>query len=120
MDQQTRSSDEKMWASIAHAVFFLNIVPQFTGLALVLTMGIWVFKRKASSYTGYQALQAFVFQAAVLLFALLVLSIAPAGFFLIMLAGSGYAIYGAYRCHQGLAFSDVGVGTFLSSLRPKQ
>ena len=120
MDQQTRSSDEKMWASIAHAVFFLNIVPQFTGLALLFTMGIWIFKRKASSYIGYQALQAFVFQAAVLLFALLVASIAAPGFFLIMLAGSGYAIYGAYRCHQGLDFSYVGIGTFLSSLRPKQ
>ena len=120
MDQQTRSSDEKMWSSIAHAVFFLNIVPPFKGLALVFTMGIWIFKRKTSSYTGYQALQAFVFQAAVLLFAQLIGSIAAPGFYLIMLAGSGYAIYGAYRCHQGLDFSYVGVGTFLSSLRPKQ
>lgn len=119
MDQQTRSSDEKMWASLTHASILINIFAP--GIGSIGAMAIWLFKRRSSSYVAYQTLQAFIFQAAVVFLAVIIGSGGGGGLMgLIILAASVYAMYGAYRCHQGLDFRYLLIGNLVASFRPKQ
>ena len=118
MQARDLTSQERMWASLAHAILFLNILQII--FATILTMGIWLFKRRASTYVGFQALQAFIFQAVVVFLSVILDGLAGYGAFLaIMGPGVGYAAYGAYRCNQGEDFRYVWIGSFLASLKPR-
>ena len=118
MDQQTRSSDEKMWASIAHASILINIFAP--GIGSIGAMAIWLFKRRSSSYVAYQTLQAFIFQAAVVFLAVVIGSVVSGLMPLIIVTASVYALYGAYRSYQGLDFRYLWIGNLVASFRPRQ
>ncbi len=118
MDQQTRSSDEKMWTSLAHASILINLFAP--GIGSIGAMAIWLLKRRSSSYVAYQTLQAFIFQAAAVFLAVLIGSVASGLMFLIIIAASVYALYGAYRCYQGLDFRYLWIGNLVAAFRPRQ
>lgn len=115
---------ERMWAALAHALLLLNVVfLSLMGfpLGIIITMGIWIFKRRAEPYVGYQALQAFMFQVLVMIVALAVGAfITEAGALLIMAVGVLYSMYGAFRTNQGHDFRYVFLGDFISSLTTRR
>ncbi len=113
------SSSERMWAAIAHANIVLNVITFFPYFVAV-TMGIWIFKRRSSKYVGFQALQAFVFQAVTGFIAFFIGSALGFGVGLLVLAiPILYGMYGAYRCNQGQQFRYVFIGDLLSSMTSK-
>ena len=57
-----RSQEERYLSSLAH----LSIL--FSQLGIITPVVIWVTQRDKSTYTGFQALQALVFQAALMIF----------------------------------------------------
>ena len=114
------SSSERMWAALAHSILLLNVIPVFLGPSVVITMGIWVFKRKGSDYVGFQALQAFIFQVAVAFLAIILgMVIDPAAALIVLILPIIYSMYGAYRCNQGHEFRYVVIGDFLTSIITK-
>lgn len=114
MNAETRSSDERMWAAIAHAIMVVNIIPVFPWLGVIGAMAIWLFKRKASQYVGNQALQAFIFQAGLVFIAFIVATAIIEVAILLLLAAVGYAMYGAYRCYSGQDFRYAWIGKLVS------
>ena len=114
------SSSERMWAALAHSILLLNVIPIFLGPSVVITMGIWVFKRKGSDYVGFQALQAFIFQVAVAFLAIILgMVVGPTGALVVLVLPIIYSMYGAYRCNKGQEFRYVFIGDFLTSMITK-
>ena len=114
MNSETRSSDEKMWAAIAHAIMVVNIIPVLPFVGVIGAMVIWLFKRKTSQYVGTQALQAFIFQAiAVFIYFIILNALAEIGLVLV-LAAVVYSLFGAYRCYSGQDFKYAGIGKLVS------
>ena len=114
------SSSDRMWAALAHSILLLNVIPVFLGPSVVITMGIWVFKRKGSDYVGFQALQAFIFQVAVAFLAIILgMVIDPAAALVVLVLPIIYSMYGAYRCNKGQEFRYVFIGDFLTSMITK-
>ncbi len=111
------SSSERMWAALAHSALLINLL--YPGPPIVITMAIWVFKRKSSNYVGFQALQAFIFQALMVFLALMIQMVSGPGFLLILLLAVLYAMYGAFRCNQGREFRYLFIGDFLTSIMTK-
>ena len=120
MKTESRREDEKRWASIAHAFMVVNIIPIVLGLATVGTMAIWLFKRRTSPYVGHQALQAFIFQAVFVFFAVITLSVSTIIGWLILLVGSGFALYAVYRCQRGEDFQYPVLGNLIASIKPRR
>ena len=114
MNAETRSSDEKMWAAIAHAIMVVNIIPFFPWLGVIGAMAIWLFKRKTSQYIRTQALQAFIFQAALVFIAFIIAGALIEIAILLLVAAIGYAMFGAYRCSSGRDFRYAGIGKLVS------
>ena len=124
----SHSPDERTWASLAHASALLNLFGGIGGIIAALV--IWLVEREKSAWVGFQALQALVFQAAVVVITVLVvvvvwvvgfvISFATIGIgtfvavpvmilvffggFAMMAAGMVYACYGAYQIYQGREF----------------
>ena len=114
------SSSDRMWAALAHSILLLNVIPVFLGPSVVITMGIWVFKRKGSDYVGFQALQAFIFQVAVAFLAIILdMVVGPTAALVVLVLPIIYSMYGAYRCNQGQEFRYVFIGDFLTSMITK-
>lgn len=114
------SSSDRMWAALAHSILLLNVIPIFLGPSVVITMGIWVFKRKGSDYVGFQALQAFIFQVAVAFLAIILgMVVGPTGALVVLVLPIIYSMYGAYRCNKGQEFRYVFIGDFLTSMITK-
>ena len=120
MDSESRTPDERLWATIAHGSILLT---PLGGIGTMIAMGIWLFKRRASSYIGYQALQSFIFQAmflfVVLVFVPLVIPVFQIEILLI-LAGILYGLYGAYQCRTGRDFKYLWIGNLIPSSRPRE
>ena len=113
------SSSERMWAALAHANIVLNVITFFPYFVAV-TMGIWIFKRRSSEYVGFQALQAFIFQAITGFVAFMIgSSISPMVGLLLLIIPILYSMYGAFRCNQGQDFKFLFIGDFLSSITTK-
>ncbi len=119
--QALSTSDERMWAMLAHLSILLNLVSGFLGVIAALL--IYLDYRNRSKYVAYQAMQAFVFQliwwfGGGLLTGFIwavtgILSIAIVGLFLIPLAclvsliplaALVYGIVGAVDCNSGKDF----------------
>ncbi|MEE9198803.1 MAG: DUF4870 domain-containing protein [Dehalococcoidia bacterium] len=118
MDSEAKTSEERLWAAIAHSSILVNLIPPFIGVSPIIAMGIWLLKRKGSSYVGYQALQAFIFQAA-FSFVFIVTPIFEIKLIL-LLAGIGYGLYAAYRCHTGRDFRYLWIGKLIAISRPRE
>ena len=105
---------------LPNSILLLNVIPVFLGPSVVITMGIWVFKRKGSDYVGFQALQAFIFQVAIAFLAIILgMVIDPAAALIVLILPIIYSMYGAYRCNQGHEFRYVFIGDFLTSIITK-
>ena len=120
MNSETKAPDERMWAAAAHAAMVLIIILGFPVLGVIGAMFIWLFKRKTSSYVGYQALQAFLFQALVVFIGLLLLAISIPITIILFLCAIGYALYAAYRCYNGYDFRYAWLGNFIISMRTRR
>ena len=68
------SSDELTWAALAHASALLNVFGGVGGLIAALV--IWLTQREKSAWVAFQALQALVFQATILVITVLVVGVA--------------------------------------------
>ena len=114
------SPSERMWAALAHALLLINVVfLSLIGfpLGILITMAIWIFKRRTFPYVGYHALQAFLFQVVVMMVALAIGGfISEVGALLIMGVGVLYSMYGAFRCNQGHNFRYPVIGAFVYSM----
>ncbi len=83
-------------------------------------MGIWIFKRRSSEYVGFQALQAFIFQAFTGFVAFVLGSAINTGVgLLVLVIPILYGMYGAFRCNQGQQFRYVFIGDLLSAMISK-
>ena len=133
----SHSSDERTWATLAHASALLNVFGGVGGIIAALV--IWLTQREKSAWVGFQALQALVFQAAAVVITVLVVSaVWVVGFivsfatigmgtfvavpvmilvffggFAMIAAGMVYAFYGAYQIYQGREFRYLLVGGWL-------
>lgn len=113
------SSSERMWAAITHANMVLNVITFFPYF-VAITMGIWIFKRRSSQYVGFQALQAFIFQAFAGTIAFLVgTGVHGAIGFLLLIIAILYGMYGSFRCNQGQDFRYLFLGDLLTSMMSK-
>ncbi|MEE9198696.1 MAG: hypothetical protein V3U26_02740 [Dehalococcoidia bacterium] len=99
MRSEAKTHEETLWTAIAHGGILVNAIPAFLGIGIMIALGIWVFKGRTSPYIGYQALQAGIFQAAIL-FVFMITPI-PAVAFLLLIAGMAYGLYAAHECHIG-------------------
>ena len=133
----SHSSDERTWATLAHASALLNVFGGVGGIIAALV--IWLTQREKSAWVGFQALQALVFQAAAVVITVLVVgavwvvgfivSFATIGMgtfvavpvmilvffggFVMMAAEMVYACYGAYQINQGREFRYLWIGDWL-------
>jgi hypothetical protein len=133
----THSSDERTWATLAHASALLNLFGGVGGIIAALV--IWLTQREKSAWVGFQALQSLVFQATVLIITVLVVAVVwVVGFivsfatigigtfvavpvmimfffggFVVMAAGMVYAFFGAYQVYQGREFRYKWIGNWL-------
>ena len=133
----THSSDERTWATLAHASALLNLFGGVGGLIAVAV--IWLIQREKSAWVAIHALQAGLFQGSVLLISLLVVGVVwVVGFivsfatigigtfvaipvmilaffrgFAMIAAGMVYAFYGAYQIYQGSEFRYRWIGDWL-------
>jgi uncharacterized protein len=132
------SPDDRTWATLAHVSALLNV---FSGIGgLIAAFVIWLTQREKSAWVAFHALQALVFQAAVLVVTTLIVggvwvagflvSFATVGFgtlvavpvmilvffagFAMVAAGMVYSCYGAYQVNQGREFRYIWVGNWLS------
>ena len=119
MKTESRTSDERLWALLAHALMLVNLT-SIGGLATIGTMAIWLFKRRSSTYVGYQALQAFIFQAVFVFFAIILGFPGTTVGWVIVLVGSAIASYAAYRCQRGEDFQYPVLGNLIASIRPRR
>ncbi|MFQ5872509.1 MAG: DUF4870 domain-containing protein [Dehalococcoidia bacterium] len=113
MKSESRTSDEKLWAAVAHGSILINLIPVLFGLSAVIAVGIWLFHRGVSAYVGYQALQAVIFQV-VFLFIVLVTPITALALAL-LIAGIGYGLYVAFQCFNGRDSRYVWIGKLITS-----
>ena len=116
------TQDEKTWAALAHASILLNLVTGFGGV--IAAFLIWLLKKEESEYISFQSLEAWVYQAAMLVASVilwvvvailttiasalvvtipLLCLIVPAGI-VAQIALIGYGCYGAYACFEGRDF----------------
>ena len=69
----THSSDERTWATLAHASALLNV---FSGAGgLIAAAVIWLTQKDKSAWVGFHGLQSLIFQAAVTILTVLVVGI---------------------------------------------
>ena len=120
MEPQQRQQDEKLWDALAHGSITINLALPLLGIGAIAALGIWLYKRKASAYTGYEALQAFIFQAIVIFVSMVASYIDGMGLILVLVAGRVYGLYGAYRCYNGYDFRYLYLGDLITSLRSRQ
>ena len=119
MDAEPRTSDEKLWAALAHGAILVNLTT-LVGIGTIGAIAIWLLMKKKSTYIGYQALQAFIFQS-VVVFVAIITGFPGSGIgWLLMLAGSAYGSYAAYRCYSGYDFRYPWLGNMITSFRPKE
>ena len=115
------TQDEKTWGIIAHVS---GIITGLFGLGFLGPLIVWLLKKDQSRFVGYNAFQALIFQAG-LLITIVILMIA--GFLLICifigflfialgalmgLAGMIYSILGAVRAGEGKYFEYPLTGAF--------
>ncbi|MDY7042489.1 MAG: DUF4870 domain-containing protein [Chloroflexota bacterium] len=118
--------DEMTMAALAHAGIVLGLITNGLG-GIVVALAIWLYERERSAWVSFQALQALVFQIALLAVTVLVGSVVgvlwavvgtlaaiivglflipPAGALTLLLiaiplAGLGYGLYAAYETYHG-------------------
>jgi len=132
------TSDEVTMAAIAHGSALLGLFTSGVG-GIIVALIIWLVNKEESAYVGFQALQALVFQVAVLVVTVIaailvaflwtvagILSAVLIGLclmpfalvltfaiILIPLAGLIYGLYGAIECYNGRDFQYWLVADFL-------
>ncbi len=120
-----RTQNERTMAMLAHASAILNI---FTGIGgVVVALVIYLTQKDKSSWVGFQALQALVYQVAasvIAWFAVIISSILisvaigclllPLSL-LLGLAAVGYSVYAGYQTYQGVDFRYIWLGDWLES-----
>ena len=132
------SDDERTWAALAHASVVLNLAVGLGGI--IGACAVWLTRRQESEWVGFHGLQSLLFQglqmAAVLIivggswilgfaFSFLTLGLGTVvavplmliTFFvgiLIMVGGTGYALYGAYQIYEGRDFRYLWIGDWLA------
>jgi uncharacterized protein len=131
------SSDERTMAALAHGSALLNL---FSGVGgPIAALVIWLTQREKSAWVAFQALQALVFQAAVVIITVLVVGVVwVVGFivsfatigigtivavpvmilvffggFAMIAAGMVYSLYGAYQIYQGREFKYKWIGEWV-------
>jgi uncharacterized Tic20 family protein len=131
------SSDERTWAALAHASTLLNMATGMGGL--IAAAVIWLTQKEKSAWVAFHGLQSLVFQAAQSLIVFLVVGVVwvvgfafsfiTIGFGAIvavpvmivtmflgiafMMAGTVYALYGAYRVYEGHEFRYIWIGDWV-------
>ena len=132
------TSDEVTMAALAHGSALVGLFTSGIG-GIIVALIIWLVKKEESAYVGFQALQALVFQIAVLVVTI-ILGILVAFFWtiagilasvaigcclmpfalaltfviiLVPLAGLIYGLYGAIECYNGRDFAYWLVADFL-------
>jgi uncharacterized Tic20 family protein len=131
------SSDERTWATLAHASALLILAGGVGGLIAALV--IWLTQKEKSAWAAFHGLQALVFQAVILIFTFVVVglvwvvgfafSFLTVGFgtfvavpfmilvffggFAIMGAGMIYSLYGAWQVYQGRDFRYIWIGDWV-------
>ncbi len=131
------SPDERTTAALAHGSAILNFFTGFGGPIAALI--IWLTQKDKNPWVGFHALQSLVFQAAVLLIAVVlvggvwvvgfIVSFATIGIgtivavpvmilvffagFIIVGAGVFYSLYGAYQIYQGKEFYYLWIGDWI-------
>jgi uncharacterized Tic20 family protein len=131
------SSDERTWATLAHASALLSL---FTGAGgLIAAAVIWLTQKDKSAWVGFHGLQSLIFQAAVMIVTVLVVGVVwvvgfavsfltigigtfvavPVmilvffGCFALVGGGTIYCLYGAYQVYQGREFRYIWVGDWV-------
>ena len=131
------SSDERTWATLAHASALLNV---FSGVGgLIAALVIWLTQKEKSAWVAFHGLQSLIFQAAVMIVTVLVVGVVwVVGFvvsfatigigtivavpvmilvffggFLMVGAGTVYCLYGAYQVYQGREFLYLWIGDWV-------
>ncbi len=117
---QQRQKDEKLWAALAHGSIAINLALPLLGIGAIAALGIWLYRRRVSAYTGYEALQAFLFQAIIIFVSIVAGYIEGVALILLLVAGIVYGLYGAYRCYKGYDFRYLYLGDFITSIRSRQ
>lgn len=109
------TEEERTWAALAHASVLLSII-SFGLLGPLAAFVIWLVKRPESPYVHQQGLQAWVYQALMLVvlgaywvlttilsFVLIGLCLIPFGLLFTFLSVV-YGLFGAYQAYQGRPF----------------
>jgi len=126
------TQDEVTMAAIAHGSVLLGLFTSGIG-GIIVALIIWLVKKEESAYVAFQALQALVFQIAVLLVTFIAslivwvptailmmffvgICLFPFALFVTVglpLAGLIYGLYGAIECYNGKDFQYWLVADFL-------
>jgi uncharacterized protein len=133
----THSSDERTMAALAHGSALLNL---FSGVGgPIAALVIWLTQREKSAWVAFHALQALVFQAAVIIITVLVVGVVwTVGFivsfatigigtivavpvmilvffggFIMIALGMVYSLYAAYQIYQGREFRYKWIGDWV-------
>jgi uncharacterized protein len=131
------SSDERTWATLAHAGALLNL---FTGMGgPIAALVIWLTQKDKSAWVGFHGLQSLIFQAAVSIITVLVVGVVWVVGFVVSFAtigigtivavpvmilvffggfamvggGTIYCLYGAYQVYNGREFRYLWVGDWV-------
>ena len=133
----SHSSDERMWAALAHASTLLNAATGMGGL--IGAAVIWLTQKEKSAWVAFHGLQSLVFQAAQSLIVFLVVGVVwTVGFALsfitlglgtivavpvmivalflgiaFMMACLVYSLYGAYQVYEGREFRYIWIGDWV-------
>ncbi len=76
-----RTSDERLWAAIAHGSIIL------LGWGLIVPLLVWISQRQKSSFVAFQALQALVYQLLQMVYWLVLIVLVFCGMLAIILFG---------------------------------
>ena len=91
--QIAHSSDERTWGSLSHASALLNLFGGVGGI--IAALAIWLTQREKSAWVAFQALQALVFQATVLVITVVLVGVVWVVGFIV-------------------SFATIGIGTFVA------
>ncbi|MCL5774350.1 MAG: DUF4870 domain-containing protein [Firmicutes bacterium] len=118
-----RSEQERLMAALAHGLIILSYGTGVGGP--IAAFVIWMVNKDKSKWVAFQALQAIVYQIALLCIGIVFGAVMFATFFLwilwvpvfslLGLAFLVYAGYGAYQCWQGKDFKYIYVGDFVAA-----
>ena len=124
MTKSSYTTEERFWAAAAHVSLFIVLRLPF-GIGLLAPITILYYKRRTSTWVGFQALQALTYQAIVWIVLVLILSFAgtaeegqqntPATIaFVFGVLSIFYALVGAFFCAVGRNFRYPLVGRIIS------